>query len=138
MRPRHARFELTEEGLALTAISGAKLLDGDGERARKLLLRDGDCFSAGSVTLTLVLIDATGRAGDYEGREDELFNAPISRPPRGGGAWEAGEDAPYPGDQRPHSRASRPAARRPENAPPARREGAEDLFFDDDLDEDNF
>ena len=138
VRPRHARFELTEEGLALTAISGAKLLDGDGERARKLLLRDGDCFSAGSVTLTLVLIDATGRAGDYEGREDELFNAPISRPPRGGGAWEAGEDAPYPGDQRPHSRASRPAARRPENAPPARREGAQDLFFDDDLDEDNF
>ena len=138
VRPRHARFELTEEGLALTAISGAKLLDGEGERARKLLLRDGDRFSVGSVTLTLVLIDATGRAGDYEGREDELFNAPISRPPRGGGAWEAGEDAPYPGDQRPHSRASRPAARRPENAPPARREGAEDLFFDDDLDEDNF
>ena len=60
VRPRHARFELTEEGLSLTAVSGAKLLDGDGERVRKLLLRDGDCFTAGSVLLTLVLIDATG------------------------------------------------------------------------------
>ena len=138
VRPRHARFELTEEGLSLTAAPGAKLLDGEGERARKLLLRDGDCFTAGSVTLTLVLIDATGRSGDYAGREDELFNAPISRPPRGGEPREAGEDAPYPGDKRPRSRAPRPVARRPENARPARREGAENLFLDDDLDEDNF
>ena len=38
VRPRHARFELTERRASLTAISGAKLLDGDGERARKLLL----------------------------------------------------------------------------------------------------
>ena len=138
VRPRHARFELTEEGLALTAISGAKLLDGDGERARKLLLRDGDCFTAGSVLLTLVLIDATGRAGDYEGQEDELFDAPISRPPRGGEPREAGEGAPYPGEKRPRSRAPRPVARRPESARPARREEAENLFLDDDLDEDNF
>ena len=138
VRPRHARFELTEEGLSLTAVSGAKLLDGDGERVRKLLLRDGDCFTAGSVLLTLVLIDATGRAGDYEGQEDELFDAPVSRPPRGGEPREAGEGAPYPGDKRPRSRAPRPVARRPESARPARREGAENLFLDDDLDEDNF
>ena len=138
VRPRHARFELTEEGLSLTAVSGAKLLDGDGERVRKLLLRDGDCFTAGSVLLTLVLIDATGRAGDYEGQEDELFDAPVSRPPRGGEPREAGEDAPYPDEKRPRSRAPRPVARRPENARPARREGAENLFLDDDLDEDNF
>ena len=138
VRPRHARFELTEEGLSLTAVSGAKLLDGDGERARKLLLRDGDCFTAGSVLLTLVLIDATGCAGDYEGQEDELFDAPISWPPRVGEPREAGEDAPYPGEKRPRSRAPRPVARRPENVRPARREGAENLFLDDDLDEDNF
>ena len=138
VRPRHARFELTEEGLSLTAVSGAKLLDGDGERTRKLLLRDGDCFTAGSVFLTLVLIDATGCAGDYEGQEDELFDAPVSRPPRGGEPREAGEDAPYPGEKRPRSRAPRPVARRPENVRPARREGAENLFLDDDLDEDNF
>ena len=92
VRPRHARFELTEEGLSLTAAPGAKLLDGEGERARKLLLRDGDCFTAGSVTLTLVLIDAAGRAGDYAGQEDELFDAP--RPPRADGPREETRPAP--------------------------------------------
>ena len=138
VRPRHARFELTEEGLSLTAVSGAKLLDGDGERVRKLLLRDGDCFTAGSVLLMLVLIDTTGHAGDCEGREDEFFDPPLPRPPRGGEPREAGEDAPYPGEKRPRSRAPRPVARRPENARPARREEAENLFLDDDLDEDNF
>ena len=110
VRPRHARFELTEEGLSLTAAPGAKLLDGEGERARKLLLRDGDCFTAGSVTLTLVLIDAAGRAGDYAGQEDALFDAP--RPPRADGPREEDapradefwrEDAPSPDAERPRA-----------------------------------
>ena len=160
VRPRHARFELTEEGLSLTAAPGAKLLDGEGERARKLLLRDGDCFTAGSVTLTLVLIDAAGRAGDYAGQEDALFDAP--RPPRADGPrgedapradefWR--EDAPSPDAERP--RAPRRPRRetllhdgvpaRPRPAAPHGERGvqrpaprAQDLFFDDDLDEDNF
>ena len=106
--PRHARFELTEEGLSLTAVSGAKLLDGEGRRVRKLLLRDGDCFSAGSVLLTLVLIDATGRAGDYAGQEEELFDAP--RPPRFDAPPEAGERAPA-------AHATRPAPQRPGKRP---------------------
>lgn len=76
VRSRHARFELTEEGLALTAVSEAKLRDGEGKRVRKLLLRDGDNFYAGSVLLSLVLIDASGRAGDYEGQDGGLFDAP--------------------------------------------------------------
>ena len=160
VRPRHARFELTEEGLSLTAAPGAKLLDGEGERARKLLLRDGDCFTAGSVTLTLVLIDAAGRAGDYAGQEDALFDAP--RPPRADGPREEDapradefwrEDAPSPDDERP--RAPRRPRRetllhdgvpaRPRQAAPHGERGvqrpaprARDLFFDDDLDEDNF
>ena len=160
VRPRHARFELTEEGLSLTAVSGAKLLDGEGERARKLLLRDGDCFTAGSVTLTLVLIDAAGRAGDYAGQEDALFDAP--RPPRADGPREEDapradefwrEDAPSPDAERP--RAPRRPRRetllhdgvpaRPRPAAPHGERGvqrpaprAQDLFFDDDLDEDNF
>ena len=160
VRPRHARFELTEEGLFLTAAPGAKLLDGEGERARKLLLRDGDCFTAGSVTLTLVLIDAAGRAGDYAGQEDALFDAP--RPPRADGPREEDapradefwrEDAPSPDAERP--RAPRRPRRetllhdgvpaRPRPAAPHGERGvqrpaprAQDLFFDDDLDEDNF
>ena len=160
VRPRHARFELTEEGLSLTAAPGAKLLDGEGERARKLLLRDGDCFTAGSVTLTLVLIDAAGRAGDYAGQEDALFDAP--RPPRADGPREEDapradefwrEDAPSPDAERP--RAPRRPRRetllhdgvpaRPRPAAPHGERGvqrpaprAQDLFFDDDLDEDNF
>ena len=160
VRPRHARFELTEEGLSLTAAPGAKLLDGEGERARKLLLRDGDCFTAGSVTLTLVLIDAAGRAGDYAGQEDALFDAP--RPPRADGLREEDapradefwrEDAPSPDAERP--RAPRRPRRetllhdgvpaRPRPAAPHGERGvqrpaprAQDLFFDDDLDEDNF
>ena len=160
VRPRHARFELTEEGLSLTAAPGAKLLDGEGERARKLLLRDGDCFTAGSVTLTLVLIDAAGRAGDYAGQEDVLFDAP--RPPRADGLREEDapradefwrEDAPSPDAERP--RAPRRPRRetllhdgvpaRPRPAAPHGERGvqrpaprAQDLFFDDDLDEDNF
>ena len=160
VRPRHARFELTEEGLSLTAAPGAKLLDGEGERARKLLLRDGDCFTAGSVTLTLVLIDAAGRAGDYAGQEDARFDAP--RPPRADGPREEDapradefwrEDAPSPDAERP--RAPRRPRRetllhdgvpaRPRPAAPHGERGvqrpaprAQDLFFDDDLDEDNF
>ena len=160
VRPRHARFELTEEGLSLTAAPGAKLLDGEGERARKLLLRDGDCFTAGSVTLTLVLIDAAGRAGDYAGQEDALFDAP--RPPRADGPREEDapradefwrEDAPSPDAERP--RAPRRPRRetllhdgvpaRPRPAAPHGERGvqrpaprAQDLFFDDDLEEDNF
>ena len=160
VRPRHARFELTEEGLSLTAAPGAKLLDGEGERARKLLLRDGDCFTAGSVTLTLVLIDAAGRAGDYAGQEDALFDAP--RPPRADGPREEDapradefwrEDAPSPDAERP--RAPRRPRRetllhdgvpaRPRPAAPHGERGvqrpaprAQDLFLDDDLDEDNF
>lgn len=160
VRPRHARFELTEEGLSLTAAPGAKLLDGEGERARKLLLRDGDCFTAGSVTLTLVLIDAAGRAGDYAGQEDALFDAP--RPPRADGLREEDapradefwrEDAPSPDAERP--RAPRRPRRetllhdgvpaRPRPAAPHGERGvqrpaprAQDLFFDDDLEEDNF
>ncbi len=160
VRPRHARFELTEEGLSLTAAPGAKLLDGEGERARKLLLRDGDCFTAGSVTLTLVLIVAAGRAGDYAGQEDALFDAP--RPPRADGLREEDapradefwrEDAPSPDAERP--RAPRRPRRetllhdgvpaRPRPAAPHGERGvqrpaprAQDLFFDDDLEEDNF
>ena len=76
VRARHARFELTPEGLALTAVSGAKLRDGGGARARSLLLRDGDDFYAGDVLLSLVLIDASGRAGDYEAPDGGLFDAP--------------------------------------------------------------
>ena len=160
VRPRHARFELTEEGLSLTAAPGAKLLDGEGERARKLLLRDGDCFTAGSVTLTLVLIDAAGRAGDYAGQEDALFDAP--RPPRADGPREEDapradefwrEDAPSPDSERPRA-PCRPRREtllhdgvpaRPRLAAPHGERGvqrpaprAQDLFFDDDLDEDNF
>ena len=163
VRPRHARFELTEEGLSLTAAPGAKLLDGEGERARKLLLRDGDCFTAGSVTLTLVLIDATGRSGDYAGQEDELFTAP--RPPRNDGTREGyaprpdefwREEEPLPDAERPRApqrsrretprrdggraRPSGKNARPGPSAPRAQRPAprARDLFFDDDLDEDNF
>ena len=160
VRPRHARFELTEEGLSLAAAPGAKLLDGEGERARKLLLRDGDCFTIGAITLTLVLIDATGRAGDYAGQEDELFTAP--RPPRNDGPREGyaprpdefwQEEAHLPEAERP--RAPRRPRRetllhdgvpaRPRQAAPHGERGvqrpaprARDLFFDDDLDEDNF
>ena len=91
VRPHHARFELTEDGLSLAAVAGAKLLDGDGKRAQELLLRDGDCFTVGAVLFTLVLIDATGRAGDYAGQEDGLFDAPA---PRCDGPWEEGGTAP--------------------------------------------
>ena len=93
VRPHHARFELTEDGLSLAAVAGAKLLDGDGKRAQELLLRDGDCFTVGAVLFTLVLIDATGRAGDYAGQEDGLFDAPA---PRCDGPWEEGGTATCP------------------------------------------
>ena len=74
VRARHARFEMTDQGLLLTAAPGATLADAQGRRARKLLARDGDSFYVGSILLMLVLIDAAGRSGAYEAQED-LFSA---------------------------------------------------------------
>ena len=66
---------MREDGLLITGLSGARLSTAQGARAHKLLLRDGDSFYAGSVRLSLVLIDASGRAGDYA-HEDDLFDTP--------------------------------------------------------------
>ena len=136
VRPKHARFELTDEGLALTAISGAKLVDGDGKRVRRLLLRDGDSFYAGSVLLSLVLIDAVGRAGDYAPQDDGLFDAPRmqARPAAAAGISGNGSGVTEP-------RFERPIPTREDRAvqsDPAWTD--DDLFFDtgDDADEDNF
>ncbi|NLF28197.1 MAG: hypothetical protein GX592_09890 [Clostridiales bacterium] len=83
IRNRHARFELTEEGLLITALEGAKLLSSDGARARKLLAKDGDGFWVGKVRLMLVLIDAAGREGEISA-DDGLFDAPPEEPPADG------------------------------------------------------
>ena len=154
----HASFSIN-----FNADPVAVLYAGAGERARKLLLRDGDRFTIGAITLTLVLIDATGRAGDYAGQEDELFTAP--RPPRSDGPREGSaprpdgswrEEAHLPeaerprapqrprreaprrdgGRARPSGKNARPGPSAPRAQRPAPR--AWDLFFDDDLDEDNF
>lgn len=138
VRPKHARFELTDEGLSLTAISGAKLVDGDGKRVRRLLLRDGDSFYAGSVLLSLVLIDAVGRAGDYAPQDDGLFDTPRMQTRPSGAAstdvFDNGSDAPAPQFERPIPTREHRAAR----SEPAWTD--DDLFFDtgDDADEDNF
>ena len=76
VRNRHARFELTEDGLLVTALEGARLLSSEGRRARKLLARDGDSFWVGKVRLMLVLIDAAGREGEIAA-DDGLFDAPA-------------------------------------------------------------
>ena len=136
VRPKHARFELTDEGLALTAISGAKLVDGDGKRVRRLLLRDGDSFYAGSVLLSLVLIDAVGRAGDYAPQDDGLFDAPRmqARPAAAAGISGNGSGVTEPRFERPIPMREDRAVR----SDPAWTD--DDLFFDtgDDADEDNF
>lgn len=138
VRPKHARFELTDEGLSLTAISGAKLVNGDGKRVRRLLLRDGDSFYAGSVLLSLVLIDAVGRAGDYAPQDDGLFDTPRMQTRPSGAAstdvFDNGSDAPAPQFERPIPTREHRAAR----SEPAWTD--DDLFFDtgDDADEDNF
>ncbi len=138
VRPKHARFELTDEGLSLTAISGAKLVNGDGKRVRRLLLRDGDSFYAGSVLLSLVLIDAVGRAGDYAPQDDGLFDTPRMQTRPSGAAstdvFDNGSDAPAPQFERPIPTREHRTAR----SEPAWTD--DDLFFDtgDDADEDNF
>ncbi len=77
VRRKHARFELRDEGLAVIAREGARLLTADGRRARKLIARDGDSFFVGKVRLMLVLIDAAGREGE-QSAEDALFEAPAA------------------------------------------------------------
>lgn len=130
LRPRHARFELRDDGLLLSAAPGARLADAQGKRARRLLLRDGDRFYAGSVLFMLVLIDAVGRAGDYA-REDDLFSAPLERP------------APEPAREEPPVRAGArrmPDAYAPEARPQREPWPAADDLFDTggDADEDDF
>lgn len=135
VRPKHARFELTDEGLALTAISGAKLANGEGRRVRRLLLRDGDNFYVGSVLLSLVLIDAVGRAGDYAPQDDGLFDAPrVQERPSGGDGAGNRPHAPEPRFEPPIPTREHRAA---QSAPTWT---DDDLFFDtgDDADEDNF
>lgn len=84
VRRRHAWFQLTEDGLAVHARSGAPMRDGEGAPVKDIVLMDGDAFAVGDVALLLVL---SGVSGDgREPPEDDLD----------GGFDVDGEDFPDP------------------------------------------
>lgn len=56
--PRHALFQMTDEGLFVRACFTAPIADGHGHRQKELLLRDGDLLFIGNVRLMLILSEA--------------------------------------------------------------------------------
>lgn len=58
VRPRHAIYQMTDEGLFVRGHANARLRDGHGRLARELLLRDGEILRMGQVGLMLVLTEA--------------------------------------------------------------------------------
>lgn len=58
VRPAHADYLMTEDGLKITVRSGARLRDAVGRRVKALTLHDGDYFILGTVRFLLVLSQA--------------------------------------------------------------------------------
>ena len=58
VRRRHAYFQLTDDGLRVSAHAGAPLKDGRGRPAREITLPDGGEIVIGQVRLLLVLSEA--------------------------------------------------------------------------------
>ena len=88
---KHAYFQLTGDGLTITARPGAPMRDGDGRSARRLALADGAQFELGRVRLLLVLSQAAGAAA-------EAGDIPPEDAPDGGEAFDPGDVPEDPDD----------------------------------------
>ena len=106
VRRRHAYFQLTEDGLRVSAHAGAPLRDGHGRPVREITLPDGGEIAVGRIRLLLVLTEApepakrrrperhaeAGLRGESPDRlfdADPVFDNPVLRRARDGNPADA-------------------------------------------------
>ena len=82
--PRHALFQMTDDGLFVRACTVAPIADGHGHRQKELLLRDGDLLFIGNVRLMLILSEAdeTPEELDRPRRHRPAREPSEARPPQ--------------------------------------------------------